>query len=436
MNIMENACFVNDCKNDLEFICMCDMTLACSSHLGQHLISNKPHKPMQINWKINEDTHNYVIGSLMAHYQCCEMLESKITSESKLLMGEIHKIMNLNLTKIKELKKTIFQYISFLNSKSQPKNSSQDYFYNLIRQSKENAQKKINLDWKNFTITSNTRKILSDLSNLFKIDYIKTPYVIREEKYLYFFADMTKTLVSFNVKKKNIQNFSLYLDNVKGHAGSFCYMEDLKVFYGGGSLNSKCLSEYVIIDTREGFITTIKKGRSRKQGGSCYISPYIYIFGGCEPTRAIKSCDKYNTKTQKWEVFNELPVASDTTSVIFQDKILVTGGKLSSVYYYDHANDTYHETLRNLPFGNKFLCCGNGKVYLLCNNLIYSSHLGNYWKWTLVKEFAGLGNYWISCWTRYKDSVYYTTGHYHFFDELWPKATRFNLDTLEITDIV
>ena len=116
--------------------------------------------------------------------------------------------------------------------------------------------------------------------------------------------------------------------------------------------------------------------------------------------------------------------------------MILSGGLLTSIYYFDTEHKVFLEIFGNMEQGNKFLCAGNGKAYLFHNNFLYVSDIWNPWKWTLVKEVAKLGKYWISAWVRYEDCIYFTTGHYGFFQDDWPKARRFNLTTLEISDII
>ena len=208
------------------------------------------------------------------------------------------------------------------------------------------------------------------------------------------------------------------------------------IFYGGGQLKNKALNEYFLINEEEGNIIMINGGRTRQQGGSCFKFPYVYIFGGCDGARALKFSDKFNINTMSWEELIQIPQESDTTVINFDGNLLLTGSLMTSVYLFLIQHNAYIEVLKNIPTGNKFLCCGNGKVYLLCGNSIYSTEFLNHWKWNIIKEIKPLDKYWITTSIRYQEKIYFTTGHYSFFEDNWPKARVFNLNTLELTEII
>ena len=137
------------------------------------------------------------------------------------------------------------------------------------------------------------------LSALFTNFPIQLPFEIEKRNYLYFFADDSKILVSLNPAKPSISNYPLNISSNRGHAGVLCYLPKSKLFYGGGFLKNKALADYIIIDELQGIVESIPGGRPRKQAGSLFLSPFVYIFGGCEGDKPMKNCERFNTKTKK-----------------------------------------------------------------------------------------------------------------------------------------
>ena len=82
------------------------------------------------------------------------------------------------------------------------------------------------------------------------------------------------------------------------------------------------------------------------------------------------------------------------------------------------------------------MCSGHGKIYIFYEDQLFISESWNPYKWQILPLNSKLGKYWITTWVLFKGSIYFTTGHYHFFDVTWPKARRLDLSTFQLTDII
>lgn len=408
----------------------------CLEHLVLHQMTNSSHKYISVSLNSCKESNECLLRTLVNYYGYCGILRKKVTSEARLLIEKIGNATDLALLQLQTMEKTILSHINLLSIKRQPESSIEDSLHSLTFLPLSALEKKIQDDFKYPLIVSTTRNLLVQIHELFKFEYIKYPFQLDTDKNLYYFQEGTSNLVAFDVERQSAQTVKINQNFQKGHAATVCYVSKGKVFYGGGFYNNQTLKRYFLIDTEKFSVTALPDGRGRKQAGSCVRFPYIFIFGGSEGDRAMKFCDKFNLETLKWEVFAELPYESDTCVIDFAGKILVTGGLLTGVYVFDCDNNVYIEVLGNLPKAHKFLCCANGKAYLLCNGLLYWSELWNPWKWSILKEIPKLGKYWISYSIRYKENIYFTTGHYAFFNNTWAKARAFNLNTHEIIEII
>ena len=393
------------------------------------------HKYISISSKANKQSHNYVLESLCKILSHLSLLRCKTTSESKLLIEEIYRVTERTMQQLKEFEDSIQEYFRFVSTNAQPKSWIEDHLHGLTSSPLHFTEKNIYTEWKYPIVQSLTRKILPQLSELFSLAFIKFPVKHQEERCLYYFKEGTSTLASLDIESRKCEEIKFNQIGNKGNAGTLCLLPRDRMFYGGGFLKGQTQKKYFVINKIDWTITQAADGRARKQASACYRDSFVYVFGGCEGDRAMKFCDKLNIDGMKWETFCDLPSDSDTTIVEFDGKTIVSGGLMTSLYIYDYDSNFYIEILGNLPRVHKFLCCGNGRAYLFCGELLYCSDQWNPWKWSVVKDIQKLGKYWIYASIRNKDCIYFTTGHYTLFQENWPKAKVFNLTTQSISEI-
>jgi hypothetical protein len=432
---MERKCFVPDCKMAAEMICFCDFEGMCDGHLALHQRRAGNHSYVSVSFQVDKISEDLIFDSLFEHYSYLVLIKKKINSEAQLLIKEILKKTQENIKKIESLEEGVLRGIHCFRNKER-KSVLEDYLNNLAYLPIRDIENEIANKWNFPIISQETRKILPQIETLFKLETIGLPYNLKENKYLYFFADNSVVLNSFNAKKRNIQAFRFPLKSERGSSASLCFLPSKKMFYGGGQVKNKTIAQYLIIDETSGEIVEIKGGIARRQAGCCYLNGYVYLFGGCEGDRAFKSSEKLNLLNKKWESLPDLPQSSDTSVTSLNNQIFLTGGRQPNLLNFNPNFQKYLSLLENLDLKNKFLCNCEGRLYLFTERKLFISSSSSPHIWSSHNLSLSLGKYWISSWIVYKNHLFFTTGHYHFFDNTWAKAKRLNLSTLELQEII
>lgn len=431
---MEKKCSVELCDQSANFACLCSSSYLCANHVASHLLTAGIHNYVLLSRPINKESQSLIFHSLLSHLNYLSLLRKKVLSESSMLIQETLKKTSEFTKQILSLEENIHNSLKVLNNNLKSTSPVTDYLHALCFARPETVQKELNA-WSFPVITPATRKVLKELETLFKLEFVKLPFTVSENKYLYFFADNSVMFNSMNIDKNTIQCFRLPLKQDRGTAASICYLSGSKIFYGGGFVKNKTIANYFIIDENSGDINLINGGKARRQAGCCFFDDKIWVYGGCEADRALKNCEKFDLNTLKWEDFTDLPSCSDTSVCSFDSQLFVTGGQLSGLFQHFPEQNSYLNLFSGLSPKNKFLCAGHGKLYLIHENKVYISDDWNQFKWTCLPLDSELGKYWITTWVLYKGNIFFTTGHYAFFNNAWPKARKLDLTTFQLTDI-
>lgn len=431
---MEKKCSVELCDNAANFACLCNSSYLCANHVASHLLTAGVHNYVLLSRSTNKESQGLIFNSLLSHLSYLSLLRKKVLSESSLLIQETLKKTSEFVKQIADLEQIIHNSLKVLNKNSASTSSLTDYFHALSFERPENVEKEIS-SWSFPVITPSTRKVLKELETLFKLEFVKLPYTMPENKYLYFFADNSVMFNSMNIDKNTIQCFKLPLKQDRGTAASICFLPGSKIFYGGGFVRNKTIANYFVIDENSGDITLVEAGKTRRQAGCCFFDGKVWVYGGCEADRALKNCEKLDLNTLKWEDFTCLPSCSDTSVCTFDSQLFITGGQLPNLLQHFPDKNSYLSLFSGLSLKNKFLCSGHGKLYLIHEDKIYISDSWNQFKWTCLPLGSELGKYWITTWVLYKGNIFFTTGHYGFFNNTWAKARKLDLTTFQLTDI-
>ena len=432
---MEKKCSVGLCDNIPGFVCLCNSSFICVSHIAEHLLTQKEHKYVLFSRPANKQSQDLVLAELLKHLNNLSLLSKKVLNESSLLIKEILKLTTEFIQQIGKLEESVRNSLEMISKNLESKSNTDDYLHSLCYESLDTVKKELSR-WSFPLITPGTRKVLKELESLFKLEFVKLPYILPENKFLYFFADDSVQLNSFNTEKSTIQCFRLPLKQNRGAAGTTCYLPGSKIFYGGGIVKNKTIANYIIIDEASGEVAVLNGGRARKQGGSCVYDGKVWIYGGCEGDRAMKNCENFDLTSMRWQDFTDLPSCSDTSVCLFDNQLFVTGGQLHTVLQHFPDKNAYLNIFDGLSNKNKFICSGFGKLYLIYEDQIFISDNWNQFKWTSLPLGTRLGKYWVCTWVMYKGSIYFTTGHYSLFNNTWAKARKLDLKTFQLTDII
>ena len=433
---MKKKCFVEDCVEPIEVLCLCNSAGMCSGHLQIHQRAQGVHQYFSVVTSPHQAGVELLTEMLLEHHSYLTLIKKKIYSEAQILIKEIWKVSEEIIKKIEKLEISLVESIGSLARGKNRDSQLDDYLHGLTFLSIEEIKNEIMKAWSFPVLNPETRKLLSQLSTLFKLEQTSLPYSIEEQKFLYFFADNSTILSSINIKSQTLQNFRLPLKSERGAAGILCFLPSQRMFYGGGQVKNKTISQYIIIDETSGQITEIKAGPEKKRAGSCYLADYVYLFGGCHGDMALKSCERFEVNKCRWEPLADLPLSSDTSAAILNGQIFVAGGRIDSVFQYLPGHRKFVSILNALDLGNKFLCSALGKLFLFHEDQVLISSYSNPYEWTQRPTHLKLGKLWISAWVFHENSIYFTTGHYQCFEPTWPKARKFNLKTLELSDII
>ena len=253
---MEKKCSVGLCVNEPGFVCLCDSSYICVEHIAEHLLTPKEHNYVLFSRPANKQIQDLVMSSLLNHLNHLSILRKKVQSESSLLIQGILKQTTEVIQSIGKLEERVQNSLRMISKNSESKSSIDDYLHSLCYESLEKVKKEVS-DWSVTIVTSGTRKVLKEMESLFKLEFVKLPYNLLENRYLYFFADDSVQLNSFDTEKSTIQCFRLPIKQNRGAAAVTCYLPGSKIFYGGGYVKNKTIGNYMIIDESSGEVRVL-----------------------------------------------------------------------------------------------------------------------------------------------------------------------------------
>ncbi|CAG9323945.1 unnamed protein product [Blepharisma stoltei] len=167
--------------------------------------------------------------------------------------------------------------------------------------------------------------------------------------------------------------------------GLLCKLNGSQLFYFGGRIQRKKTSgTCLLIDIKAQSVEILPSGRPRFFANPVYFENFVYIFGGSGgPNWDQAASDKFSLRKKKWKRIADLPIpTAQTSTVLFERKILIAGHKLGSILKYDHYKNSYKSLLEISPTSWKILFIFKERCYAVTNDLqCYVSEIKNWKIW-------------------------------------------------------
>ncbi|CAG9328501.1 unnamed protein product [Blepharisma stoltei] len=212
--------------------------------------------------------------------------------------------------------------------------------------------------------------------------------------------------------------------------GFLCQLNGSQLFYLGGiSKTDKSVGICLLIDIKNLSVEKLQTGRARCFATPVYLEKFVYVFGGRRfPNNPQSFSDKFNLRKNKWKRIANLPFpATQTNTIVYQRKILVSGWKLRNIWNYDPDKNSYESLFEIDKEPWKMFYIYKDQCYVVASDYnCYSSEKNSIQNWTFHRKVSGI------CWLL--SNVCFYNEVFLFFDDL-SRICKFDLNQLLIKPI-
>ncbi|CAG9323667.1 unnamed protein product [Blepharisma stoltei] len=212
--------------------------------------------------------------------------------------------------------------------------------------------------------------------------------------------------------------------------GFMCKLSGSQHFYYGGCLKDDTPVGFcLLIDIKTLSVEFLNPGLPRYWASPIYYENFVYVFGGSTAKRSDQVISsKFNLRKNKWKRIADLPSkAEQTSTVVYENKILISGRKLGYVWKYDPEENSYERLLKTNKNPWKMFFVLNSRCYLVTTERVcYRSEANDWRHWQFYGKIKGC------CWPL--SNVCYYNKNFLYFDQharLW----QVDIKKLEIEKI-
>lgn len=238
-----------------------------------------------------------------------------------------------------------------------------------------------------------------------------------ESNQLVYFNDKTNTVSRFNIETLKIDKCSLSRDLKISKFVCMCGLPNRAVFCFG---NKPPSGATFIIDSSNKLID-LQDGEPCYAAGAIYYRDSVYVFGGITNNNLIiDMAEKIDLKYGIWYKLQSLPEkASQSSCVVFEEKILISGREHDRLYAYDVNSNMYCDCLVLKKDLNKVILVGDNRAYAIeLGGNIYESEECSFKIWHSLGSSCLHNFISISFTTMFRDSIYFMNYDYkvYYFD--------------------
>lgn len=191
---------------------------------------------------------------------------------------------------------------------------------------------------------------------------------------IYYFENKSNEICIIDVLKDFDAKKNLGMEDSMSIEAGYCEIPNNRIFYYGGSYGN-----HVYILDINGSIGIKKPYRKKKYWTNCiYYNDAVYVFGGQDSDTWTQGAESFSLSSEVWKDLEPVPtVPGYTSTVVHDDKILITGRSASMLYSYEPESNRYSALCEFTNNMYKIIIKGLGRVYIFENSKLYESDFGN-----------------------------------------------------------